>query len=110
MKTYTSLQRQGYKHITIREQINAIKNGVAFINLRSIQKRGINMIEKAYNNKKYLNSDESEYLFNIYYNFVVNNFTYPDRNDNIISTSISQKHIVPQQHIGMRMLNNNYNL
>lgn len=104
MKTYTQLQRQGYKHITIREQINSIKNGIAFINLRPIQQRGINMIEKNYNRKKYLNSDESEYLFNIYYNFVVNNFTYEDKKDNIITTSISKKHNTPH-HIGMKMLN-----
>lgn len=98
MLNYTQLQRQGYKNINIPQQINELKDK-AYLNLRSIQQRGLKQIERNYNSKGYLSEEESNYIFNLYYNFIVNKFTFTKE-----STPTTVKDVSPQ-HIGMRMLN-----
>lgn len=99
MLNYTQLQRQGYKNITIPQQIAEIKNK-AYPKLRLIQQQNLKKIERIYNSKGYLSQEESNFIFNLYYNFIVNGFTFNKK-----SITHKTKNVTPQ-HIGMRMLNN----
>lgn len=97
MRDFTELQKKGYNYITIPEQLKLVMNN-AYTKLRMIQQDAISKIKKKYDKNKFLNNEESEYLFNIYYNFIVNGFQYEDKKDIVIKTSLSQ------HHIGIQML------
>lgn len=107
MKTATQSQQETYGNKSIQDQLDMIINDPkVFNNLRTIQKRGVKLIERSYYINMSLRQDEKEYLFNIYFNFVINKFSYSDKKP--VTTKV--KNMVAMKgfatsHIGMRMLN-----
>jgi hypothetical protein len=99
MLSYTNKEKLGYNSISYNEQIEAIVNNKSSYNmLRTIQKTNLRTIRNKTNTKKFLTAEEKEYVFNLYYNFVVNKFNF-DTKPCIISKPQSKA-----THIGMKML------
>lgn len=102
MLDYTAVEKAGYNSISYNQQIKEIIDNKNCINkLRSIQKKNLFIIRRKINNKHSLTQEEKDYVFNLYYNFVVNAFTF----DTIV-TPINIIEETEAKHIGMKMLNN----
>lgn len=92
-----------YNNVSVEKQLRAIIDKPKVFNkLRLVQQRYIKLIETSYYKEMrlYLSKEEKEYLFNIYYNFVVKNYQFPDKQEHQPKSEHSPK------HIGMRMLSN----
>lgn len=101
MLDYTSTEKAGYNSISYNEQITNIMNNKSCYNkLRAVQKTNLNNIRRKVNTtKQSLTQEEKDYVFNLYYNFVVNQFTF-DKSEPIVIAEPEPK----ATHIGMRML------
>lgn len=97
MRNTTESIKQSYKSVTTFSQLNEI-NSKALSELRMVQKNAIKLIERSYNKKKCFTSEESEYVFNLYYNFVILKYSFKPLQQ------IKEKR-KSFQHVGMRMLN-----
>ena len=104
MRNFTELQQKSYNHITTNEQLNQINNFV-FDKLRLVQKNALHLIERNYIKNKAFNKEEKDYIFNLYYNFIINKFEFSASNKTI---KVKGKNINTRalSHIGMRMLHN----
>ena len=103
MTTITTLQKAGYKGIKVTSMINAIASKEIFKHLRLIQQNEFSKIKNLYNKTGILSKIEFTYLWNLYYNFVLNDFRFDDKSkDWLIPIKVKK---VENQHIGMKMLN-----
>lgn len=97
LQTITPLIVKGYKTFKISDMIKSLEDSNIFEKLRQVQKDELYRIKKKYDKLGYLTKVYSEYIKNLYYNFVLNNFSFEDNN-------ISEIEEQPQ-HIGLLMLN-----
>lgn len=67
----TELQEKGYSNININTRINRLKHPLINPLLLSIQKRNLSNISKKYDKCKRLNSQEKDFIWNLYFNFVI---------------------------------------
>lgn len=104
MTTVTALQKAGYKGIKVTSMLKAIESAEVFKNLRLVQQDEFSKIKNKYNKVGYLTQPYFSYLWQLYWNFVLNEFRFDDKSK---SWSVVTKHKkIESQHIGMTMLNN----
>ena len=102
MKKSTTLQQQGYSGVKITSMIKAIEQQETFKHLRLVQQDEFCRLRNRYNKNGYLSKPYMTYLFNLYWNFVLNDFRFDSKIDWTVPTKM--KSIEPQ-HIGMKIFN-----
>ena len=104
MTTVTTLQKAGYKGVKITSMIKAIESQEIFKHLRLVQQNEFSRIKNKYNKVGYLTQPYFTYLWNLYWNFVLNDFRFDDKSkDWTVPTKI--KKIEIPLHIGLQILN-----
>jgi len=104
MTTVTTLHKAGYKGVKITSMIKAIESQEIFKHLRLVQQNEFSRIKNKYNKVSYLTQPYMEYLWQLYWNFVLNDFRFEDKSkDWSIPTKVKK---VEYSHIGMKILNN----
>ena len=104
MTTVTTLQKAGYKGVKITSMIKAIESQEIFKHLRLVQQNEFSRIKNKYNKVGYLTQPYFTYLWNLYWNFVLNDFRFDDKSkDWTIPTKI--KKVEVPLHIGIQILN-----
>ena len=104
MKKSTTLQQQGYSGVKITSMIKAIEQQEIFKHLRLVQQDEFCRLRNRYNKNGYLTQPFMTYLFNLYWNFVLNDFRFDDKSK-VWAVPTKMKKI-ESQHIGMKILNN----
>jgi hypothetical protein len=102
MKKSTILERQGYSGVKITSMIKAIEQQEIFKHLRLVQQNEFSRLKNRYNKNGYLTQPYMTYLFNLYWNFVLNDFRFDDKSK-VWTVPTKMKSIEPQ-HIGMKIL------
>lgn len=101
MKNSTTLQQAGYKGVKVTSMIKAIESQEIFKHLRLVQQNEFSKIKNKYNKVGYLTRPYFTYLWNLYWNFVLNDFRFESKTVWSIPSKI--KTFEPQ-HIGMKIL------
>lgn len=101
MTTVTTLQKAGYKGVKITSMIYAIESKEIFTHLRLVQQDEFSRCKNKYNKLGYLTKPYFSYLWNIYWNFVLNDFRYESSKS---WSEVSKIKNVKIQHIGMKIL------
>jgi hypothetical protein len=101
MTTSTPLQKSGYKGIKITSMIKALEQQKMFKHLRLVQQNEFSRIKNKYNKVGYLTLPYYQYLWQLYWNFVLNDFRFDSKNDWTIVTKMK---LIEPQHIGMKIL------
>lgn len=96
--------KQSEFNFSVSTMIYEIEEVKIFNNLRLIQQTEFNKIKKLYNKCGFLSKPYNDYLWNLYYNFVINKFTFNDKKIWKEKEGKNIKEITPQ-HIGMRIFN-----
>ena len=102
MTTVTTLQKAGYKGVKVTSMIKAIESQEIFKHLRLVQQNEFSRIKNKYNKVGYLTQPYFSYLWNIYWNFCLNDFRFEDKSKDW-SIPIKVKK-VKTEHIGLTML------
>lgn len=104
MTTITTLQKAGYKGIKVTSMIKAIESQEIFKHLRLVQQNEFSNIKNMYNKNGAVSQPYFTYLWQLYWNFVLNDFRFEDKSKKWTIPNKVKK--VENQHIGMKMLNN----
>lgn len=104
MKTVTALQIAGYKGVKVTSMIKAIESQEIFKHLRLVQQNEFSKLKNKYNKVGYLTTPYYSYLWQLYWNFILNDFRFEDKSKDWSIPSKIKK--VEYQHIGMKILNN----
>ena len=102
MTTVTTLQKAGYKGVKVTSMIKAIESQEIFKHLRLVQQNEFSKIKNKYNKVGYLTQPYFTYLWNLYWNFVLNDFRFEDKSKDW--TVKKKKKKVERQYIGMKLL------
>ena len=98
LKNSTPAEKAGYSGVKITSMIKAIEQQEIFKHLRLIQQDEFCRLRNRYNKDGYLTKPYFSYLWNLYWNFVLNDFRF----DSDKSWTIVTKHKkVKPEHIGM---------
>ena len=103
MKNLTSIQKAGYRGVKVTSMLSAILSKEIKQHLRLVQIDNISKIKNKYDKLKYITKEEMTLLWNIYWNFVLNDFRFEDKTKKY--TIITGTTEVNPEHIGMKMLN-----
>ena len=101
MKKSTTLQQQGYSGVKITSMIKAIEQQEIFKHLRLVQQNEFSRLKNKYNKVGYLTKPYFSYLWNLYWNFVLNDFRFESSKQ---WTEVTKMITVEPQHIGMQIL------
>lgn len=104
MKKVTQLQKEGYKGVKITSMIKAIESQEIFKHLRLVQQNEFSRIKNKYNKVGYLTLPYFQYLWILYWNFVLNDFRFDDKSKSWSVVTKMKK--VKTEHVGMKILNN----
>lgn len=102
MKNVSKLQKSGYKGIKVTSMLKAIESAEMFPRLRLVQQNEFCKIRNKYNKLGYLTKPYFSYLWELYWNFILNDFQFEDKSTTW--TIVSKIKNVPEEHIGMKML------
>lgn len=101
LKKSTPVIVAGYKGVKVTSMIKAIEHSEVFSHLRLVQQDEFMRLRNRYNKNGYLTQPYFTYLWNLYWNFVLNDFRFDsDKSWTIVS---KMKKVEPQ-HIGMKIL------
>lgn len=102
MKNNTSLQKQGYTGVKVTSMLNACLSNEIKVHLRLVQLDNLSKINNKYFKTKLISKNEMTLLWNIYWNFVLNDFRFDDKSKEytIIKTVVKAE----PKHIGLKML------
>ena len=103
LKKSTALQQAGYKGVKVTSMIKAIEQQETFKHLRLIQQDEFCRLRNRYNKNGYLTQSYFTYLWNLYWNFVLNDFRF---DTNKPWTEVTKMKTVEPQHIRMKIINN----
>ena len=103
MKNITTLQKEGYKGVKITSMIKAIESQEIFKHLRLVQQNEFSRIKNKYNKVGYLTLPYFQYLWILYWNFVLNDFRFDDKSKSWSVVTKMKK--VKTEHVGMTILN-----
>ena len=103
MKTATILQQQGYSGIKVTSMLNTCLCAEMRKHLRLVQLDNLSSIKNKYFKTNYISKSEMTLLWNIYWNFVLNDYRFDDKSkEYTVVTGITK---AEPKHIGMQMLN-----
>ena len=101
LKKSTALQQAGYKGVKVTSMLKAIEQQEVFKHLRLVQQDEFCRLRNRYNKNGYLTQPYFTYLWNLYWNFVLNDFRYESSKS---WTEVTKIKNVESQHIGMKIL------
>jgi len=101
MKNLTKLQKAGYSGTKISSMIKAIESQEIFKHLRLVQQDEFCRCRNRYNKDGSLTQPYFSYLWNLYWNFVLNDFRFDSDKSWSEVTKIKN---IESQHIGMKIL------
>ena len=101
MKNLSTLQKAGYHGTKVSSMIKAIESQEIFKHLRLVQQDEFARVKNRYNKNGSLTQPYFSYLWNLYWNFVLNDFRYESSKSWSEVTKIKK---VESQHIGMQIL------
>ena len=101
LKKSTALQQAGYKGTKVSSMIKAIESQEIFKHLRLVQQNEFSRLKNKYNKVGYLTQPYFTYLWNLYWNFVLNDFRFESSKE---WTEVTKMKTVEPQHIGMKIL------
>ena len=104
LKSISNLEKAGYKGTKVMSMIKAIESQEIFKHLRLVQQDEFARVKNRYNKLGYLTQPYFSYLWNLYWNFVLNDFRFDDHFKQW--TEVTKMKTVEPQHIGMKILNN----
>ena len=103
LKKSTALQQAGYKGVKVTSMLKAIEQQETFKHLRLVQQDEFCRLRNRYNKNGYLTQPYFTYLWNLYWNFVLNDFRFESSKE---WTKVTKMKTVESQHNGMKILNN----
>lgn len=107
MKNNTSLQKQGYTGVKVTSMLKACLSNEIKTHLRLCQLDELTKINNKYFKTNYISKSEMTLLWNIYWNFVLNDFRFDDKSKKY--TIVSETKEVKYKHIGMQLLQERIN-
>jgi hypothetical protein len=101
MKDNTKLQQQGYTGVKVTSMLNACLSNEIKVHLRLVQLDNLSKINNKYFKTKSISKPEMTLLWNIYWNFVLNDFRFDDKSKEYTVVKSIVK--AEPKHIGMIM-------
>ena len=101
LKKSTALQQAGYKGVKVTSMLKAIEQQEIFKHLRLVQQDEFCRLRNRYNKNGYLTQPYFSYLWNLYWNFVLNDFRFESSKQ---WTEVTKMKTVEPQHIGLIIL------
>lgn len=102
LKTITTVEKAGYKGTKVMSMIKAIESQEIFKNLRLVQQDEFARVKNRYYKNGFLTKPYFSYLWNLYWNFVLNDFRFEDESKEW--TEITKIKKIKTEHIGMTVL------
>lgn len=97
----SQLEKAGYKGTKVMSMIKAVESQEIFKHLRLVQQDEFARVKNRYNKLGYLTQPYFSYLWNLYWNFVLNDFRYESSKS---WTEVTKVKKIEPQHIGMQIL------
>lgn len=104
MKTITKLQKEGYQGLKVTSMLKACLSVEIKQHLRLVQINSLSKINNKYFKLGYISQQEMTLLWNIYWNFVLNDYRFDDKSKKLTKAIVSDLEVKPK-HIGLLMLN-----
>ena len=104
LQTITNLQKQGYTGVKVTSMLKACLSSEIKPHLRLVQLDNLSKINNKYFKNKYISESEMSLLWNIYWNFVLNDFRFEDKSKQI--TKVKPVFTNKTSHIGLQLLAN----
>ena len=104
LKTPTTLQKAGYSGLKVTSMLKACLSVEMRDHLRLVQLDNLSKINNKYFKLGYISQSEMTLLWNIYWNYVLNDFRFEDKTKKLSKAIVSNKEVKPE-HIGMTVLN-----
>lgn len=101
MKSINSLQKSGYQGVKVTSMLSAVLSKEIKQHLRLIQIDELSIIKNKYERNKYISKEEMVLLWNIYWNFVLNDYRFNDKSKKY-TIVVKTKEVEPK-HIGLKM-------
>ena len=101
MKNNTSLQKQGYTGVKVTSMLKACLSNEIKTHLRLCQLDELTKINNKHFKTNYISKSEMTLLWNIFFNFVLNDFRFDDKSKQY--KIVSETKVVKPKHIGMQM-------
>lgn len=98
METPTTLQKSGYAGIKVTSMLKACLSAEIKPHLRLVQLDALSKIDNKYFKNSIISKPEMTLLWNIYWNFVLNDFRFDNKSELTLPTKVSR---VDATHIGM---------
>lgn len=102
MTTPTKLQTQGYSGVKVTSMMKALKTKSMFKHLRFVQQNELCEVENFYNKHNFVDKKRFQFIWYLYWNFVLNDFRFDDKNRNATIPSKITK-VNKFEHIGMKL-------
>ena len=103
MKTANKLQEQGYSGVKVTSMLQACLSVEIRKHLRLVQLDNLSSIKNKHFKTNYISKSEMTLLWNIYWNFVLNDYRFDDKSKEYTAVTGITK--AEPRHIGMQMLN-----
>lgn len=100
MKSSTKLQEAGYKGVKVTSMLNALLNKEIYKHLRLVQQDELRRVENRFKKDGFLTKPYFQYLWSLYWNFVLNDFRFDSKSELSIPTKLTK---VTETHIGLKM-------
>ena len=100
-QSISQLEKAGYKGTKVMSMIKAIESQEIFKHLRLVQQDEFARVKNRYNKHGQLTQPYFSYLWNLYWNFVLNDFRYESSKS---WSEVAKIKNVESQHIGMKIL------
>lgn len=100
MRTSTVLEEAGYKGVKVSSMLNALLNKEIYKHLRLVQQDELRRVENRYKKDGYLTKPYFQYLWTLYWNFVLNDFRFNAKIKLSIPTKVGK---ITETHIGLKM-------
>ena len=104
MTTVSELEKQGYKGLKVTSMLKACLCVEMKQHLRLVQLDALSKINNKYFKTGYISKPEMNLLWNIYWNFVLNDYRFDDKSKKL-SKVASTKELTTFSHIGLQLLN-----
>lgn len=104
LKTPTQLQKSGYTGLKVTSMLKACLSVEMKQHLRLVQINNLTKINNKHFKLGYISQPEMTLLWNIYWNFVLNDFRFDDKRKSL-SIAVKTNQEVKPEHIGITILN-----
>lgn len=100
MENSTKLQEAGYKGVKVTSMLSALLNKEIYQHLRLVQQDELRRVENRYKKNGILSKPYFQYLWSLYWNFILNDFRFDNEVELTIPTKTTK---VTETHIGLKM-------